>query len=133
NLPVDPRSPDVPATGEGLVAQPAQTSSAAALTPQTVGTSFLGAHSADSAFIPPDSMGDIGTTQFLVCVNGRIRTFTRSGVQDGALDTTTNNFFSSVRNGSNASDPRVRFDKLSGRWFLTMITVNTPNRIMIAV
>ena len=32
------------------------------------------------------------------------------------------------------SDPRVRYDRLSGRWFITMIDVNgTNNRILIAV
>ena len=32
------------------------------------------------------------------------------------------------------SDPRVRYDRLSGRWFITMIDVNgTNNRILLAV
>src|SRR5262249_49943022 len=31
------------------------------------------------------------------------------------------------------SDPRVRFDRLSGRWFLSCISVDTPNRICLAV
>ncbi len=42
-------------------------------------------------------------------------------------------FFSSVRSAS-TSDPRVRYDRLSGRWFITMIDVNgINNRILIAV
>jgi hypothetical protein len=77
-------------------------------------------------------MADVGTNQIVVCVNGRIRSFNRSGVPDGALDTTTDNFFSSVLHGSSTTDPRVRFDRLSGRWFVTMITVNAPNWVLIA-
>ena len=102
--------------------------------PQTVGVNFLGAQFSESGFvIPPDSMGDVGPSQFLVCVNGRIRTFTKAGVADGALDASTDVFFAPATGGNGTSDPRVRYDRLTGRWFLTMITVNTPNRILIAV
>ncbi len=110
------------------------TSQAGPLTPQTVVTSFLGAQLSDTVgYVPPDSMADVGTNQIVVCVNGRIRTFNKQGAADGALDTTTDNFFASVLGGSSTSDPRVRFDRLSGHWFITMITVNTPNFVLIAV
>ncbi len=102
------------------------------LLPQTVGTSFLGAVVSESGFIPPDSMGAVGPTQVLVIVNGRIKVFDKAGVL-GALNASTDTFFNSVRNGSGTSDPHVRYDRLSGRWFLTMINVSTPNRVMIAV
>src|ERR1051325_4648922 len=78
-------------------------------------------------------MGDVGPDQIVVCVNGRIRSYTKAGVADGALNATTDNFFASVLGGSSTSDPRVRFDRLSRRWFITMITVNTPNFVLIAV
>jgi Putative Ig domain len=110
------------------------TSQAGPFAPQTVGTSFLGAQLSDTiGYVPPDSMADVGSNQIVVCVNGRIRTFNKNGVADGALDTTTDNFFASVLGGSSTSDPRVRFDRLSGHWFITMITVNTPNFVLIAV
>jgi hypothetical protein len=104
------------------------------LFPQTVGTSFLGAQVSESGFIPPDSMGAVGPTQVLVIVNGRIKVFDKAGVL-GALNATTDSFFASVRNGSSMSDPHVRYDRLSGRWFLSMINVSTapPNRICLAV
>jgi hypothetical protein len=112
---------------------PTQDSLLSTLAPQTVGTSFVGATLTDSGFIPPDSMGAAGPTQFLICVNGRIRTFTKSGAQDGALDTTTDTFFNSVRNSSDTSDPTVIFDRLSQRWYITMINVSSSgNRILIA-
>ena len=93
-----------------------------------------------SRSIPPNCVGDIGPTQFLVCVNGRIRTFNRSGAPDGAIEMTSDAFFASVRgvapSGGPTADPRVRYDRLSGRWFVTMRTVSVPpnaNLMLIAV
>ncbi len=104
------------------------------LTPQTLGVSFTGATLADSGFIPPDSMGDVGPTQYVVMVNGRIRSFSKTtGIADGVLDADTDVFFNSVRNSSSTSDPRVRYDRLTQRWFLVIINVSTPNRILLAV
>src|SRR5207247_920330 len=49
------------------------------------------------------------------------------------LDLSTNTFFDLVRNNSNTSNPRVTYDRLAQRFFITMINVTTPNRILIAV
>src|SRR5574337_567816 len=100
-------------------------------TPQTVGTSFLGPKLSESLFVPPDSIGAVGPSQVLVIANGRIKVFDKSGVL-GGLNVTTDTFFASVRTAS-ASDPHVRYDRLSGRWFVTMIDVATVNRVLIAV
>ncbi|HEV2473816.1 MAG TPA: hypothetical protein VGS41_14160, partial [Chthonomonadales bacterium] len=100
--------------------------------PQPVGVTFLGAQQSESPYVPPDSMGAVSPTQVLFCENGRIKVFSKAGVL-GALNASTDTFFSSVLGGSSASDPRVRFDRLSQRWFITMINVTTPNRVMIAV
>ena len=108
-------------------------SAARAHTAVTVATSFIAAQYADTGVVPPDSMGDIGLTQFLLCINGRIRTFDRSGNPDGALNVTTANFFDSIRGDGDTADPRVRYDRLSGRWFVSMLSYETPTRIMIAV
>jgi hypothetical protein len=79
-------------------------------------------------------MGTVGPTQFIVMVNNRIVSFNKTtGIADGVLNVTTNTFFNSVRNGSGTSDPRIRYDRLSQRWFLLIINVSTPNRILIAV
>jgi hypothetical protein len=114
--------------------QAAPGQSIAAFAPQTASTSFLGAQISDTiGYVPPDSDGDVGPNQILVCVNGLIRTFTNAGIQDGALDTTTDNFFSSVRSAS-TSDPHIRYDRLSQRWFVLMIDVaGVNNRVLIAV
>ncbi len=134
-LPQNPASPATSLwpTGKGF-ATGQTTSQGAMFTPQVVGTSFLGAQISDTVgYVPPDSMADVGPSQILVCVNGRIRTFTKNGVADGTLNATTDAFFGSVSGGSSTTDPRVRYDRLSGRWFVTMLTVNTPNFVLIAV
>jgi IPT/TIG domain-containing protein len=99
--------------------------------PQTVGASFLGAAVSESGFIPPDGMGAVGPTQVLVIVNGRIKVFSKSGAL-GGLNASTDAFFNSVR-GAGTTDPHVRYDRLSGRWFVSMLDVSSPNRVLIAV
>ena len=99
------------------------------------GVSFRAVSTAlgESPFVPPDSMGDIGPTQILVHVNGRIRVFDRNGVL-GPLNSNNNNFWESVRNGVRLSDPEVRYDRLTGRWFMVMMNLEAVNnRIVIAV
>ncbi len=89
---------------------------------------------ADTGSFPPDTMGDVGPAQYLVGVNGRIRTISKAtGLADGALDATMNAFFASVRNGFSATDPRVRYDRRSGRWFVVAINLTLSNRFMVAV
>src|SRR5437867_659594 len=83
-----------------------------------------------------------GPSRFVVAVNGRLRTFNKaSGVADGVLDTTTDNFFASVMTPVSpnfTTDPRIRYDRLSGRWFVLIIDVpggngTSPNRVLLAV
>src|SRR5262245_1384640 len=99
--------------------------------PQTVGTSFKGVGISESGFIPPDSMGDVGPTQILMEVNGRIKVFSKTGVL-GGLNASDSSFWASVASG--VSDPQVRYDRLSGRWFVLGITLeSTNNKIVLAV
>lgn len=91
---------------------------------------FLGARleQADYMFpsngsFPPDTMGAVGPTQFVVALNGRIRSFDKTtGQPDFILDTTANNFFMNVSNNSHTTDPRIRYDRFTERWFIIMIT-----------
>ncbi len=105
--------------------------------PQTLGVNFLGADLADSNALPPDTMGAVGPSQFLVAVNGRLRSFDKAtGASDGGLNADTDVFFTSVRNGGGTYSPRVRYDRTSGRWFVTALTLGptpTNNRVLIAV
>ena len=141
-LPVNPASPrvaSVPAMPvEQMVYTPAQKGVPMhEFSPQTLGTNVtvatLSGTFATSSF-PPDCNGAIGPTQFIVAVNGRIATYNKTtGVFDGVLNSTTDVFFTSVRSGSGTSDPMIRYDRLSGRWFVTIINVSTPNRWLLAV
>ena len=52
---------------------------------------------ADTGAFPPDSMGAVGPTQFILAVNGRIRSFNKqTGVADGVLNADMDIFFQSV-------------------------------------
>jgi hypothetical protein len=106
------------------------------LNPQTPGTSFKGVTVSESGFIPPDSMGDIGPTQILFAENGRVKVFDRNGVL-GALNVTDSTFFASVLAvNEEVTDPQVRYDRLSQRWFVTMLSLPATaiaNKILIAV
>ncbi len=105
--------------------------------PQTVGVNFTAATLSGinpTLSFPPDCMGAVGPSQFVVFVNGRLVTFNKTtGVADAVLNADPDVFFASVRNGSITSDPRIRYDRLSGRWILAIINVSTPNRILLAV
>ncbi|MFN0087436.1 MAG: hypothetical protein ACKVX9_18750, partial [Blastocatellia bacterium] len=101
---------------------------------QTLGPSFTGATLSETSSFPPDTMGDVGPTQYLVGVNGRIKVFDKATSTLGALNADMDVFFQSVRGASFTSDPRVRYDRLSGRWFVIMINVDSVNnRIVLAV
>jgi hypothetical protein len=119
--------------------------------PQTLGTQFTGATGpTETGTFPPDTMGTVGPTQFFVFLNGRLRTFNKTtGTADGVINADPNVFFSSVMTPVGGSvvrnftsDPRVRYDRLSGRWILTIVdvpcanagcTTTNNNRALIAV
>jgi hypothetical protein len=118
--------------------------------PQTLGTQFDGATGpTETGAFPPDTMGAVGPTQFFVFLNGRMRTFNKTtGVADGVINVDSDVFFASVITPPGAgevsftSDPQVRFDRLSNRWFVVIIDVvlnaatgatTKANRVLIAV
>ena len=89
---------------------------------------------AAAGYYPPDTDGDVGPTQVIALVNGRIILYNKSGVNPNILNSSTDNFFASVRNGSNAVDTKIRFDRTSQRWFVSAITnASASNRILLAV
>lgn len=103
---------------------------------------FDGPNLNDAPFYPPDTQGDVGPTQFIAMINGRVRSYDKAtGVADGALNADTDVFWSSVMTpgaGNFTTDPHIRYDRLSGRWFAVMIDVpggngDLENRIMLAV
>ncbi|HUP68845.1 MAG TPA: Calx-beta domain-containing protein [Acidimicrobiales bacterium] len=103
---------------------------------QTVTSSFTAATLADTLTVPPDPMGAAGPTQFVIGLNGLIRSFNKAtGARDNALNHSMDVFFQSVRTpGFSITDPRVRFDRLSGRWIVVAIDkAPNSNRVVFAV
>jgi hypothetical protein len=131
----NPEAPDVaqwpPARGVKAGEARAQADERA---PQPLGVDFQAIQASEAGFIPPDSMGAVGPTQLMVVANGRIKVFSKAGAL-GGLNTSTENFFASVGGVTNGtSDPHIRYDRLSGRWFVVIITVaNCPNNVLVAV
>ncbi len=105
--------------------------------PQTQALTFIGAtlSGAHPTFsFPADAMGAVGPTQYVVFVNGRLATYDKNtGLADGVLNVDPDVFFAGINNGSTTTDPRVRYDRLSGRWFLIIINTSTPNWVLLAV
>ena len=83
---------------------------------------------------PPDTMGAVGPTQFIAAQNCRFVSYDKAtGLPDGVLNTTPDAFFASVRS-SFTSDPHIRYDRTSQRWYIVMIDIAFPNnRILLAV
>ncbi len=127
-----PQNPNAPALSQWPPPTAADVPATLA-SPPPVASSFDGPDFTESLFFPPDSMGDVGPTQYIVTVNGRIRTYSKTTLAaDGVLDVTANTFFNPVRNGVTAVDPRIRFDRHSNRWFIVYFTVAVPSRLVIA-
>ncbi len=84
----------------------------------------------ESGFIPPDTTGAVGPANIVVPLNGRIKIFSRTGVEQ--YSATLNDFFSSVLPSGNAFDPRVEYDAITGRWFVIAINGGGDNTVMLA-
>ncbi|MEY2545004.1 MAG: hypothetical protein QOG48_121 [Verrucomicrobiota bacterium] len=129
------------------VATPSAATVTQAQSAQTIGRAFLGVTGpAETGAFPPDSMGAVGPSQFIVFVNGRLRSFNKAtGTADGVMNVDPDVFFKSVMTPAPVnftSDPQIRYDRLTNRWFLIIIDVpsssssnigDTPNRILVAV
>ncbi len=126
-------NPDAPAVSHFPLNVPA----APVHGPRSVHTpalSFDGATLADTGAFPPDSMGTVGPTQFVVFVNGRMRTFTKTGTADGVINANPDVFFASVMTPVGGSvvqnftsDPQIRYDRFTSRWFMSIIDVPCTN------
>ncbi len=145
------RRPDRSSLADAYAAQPVADASksllAATLPAQKLGIKFTGATLSDTSSFPPDTMGAAGPSQFIVAVNGRIRSFNKTtGLKDGAIDLDMDVFFQSVMTPQGGgvvenytTDPHIRYDRLSKRWFIVIMdtpgsnTSTLANRIMIAV
>ncbi|MCX7003637.1 MAG: hypothetical protein NTV22_10260 [bacterium] len=105
--------------------------------PQATGTLFNARN--DTGWLPPDTMGAIGPNHFMEVINGNVTIYSRTGTQ--LSDVTLASFFTVTIGGvtyprGGAFDPRVLYDRRSGRWFATAMEfgANTiSNDVILAV
>lgn len=117
---------------------------------QSLHSNFQGITLNESSSIPPDCMGDVSETQVCIAANGRIKFYDKPTLCDAPVTTSTTAgafslvnpqfsidldvFFASVRGNIGTTDPHVRYDRLTKRWFVVAINVATKsNRMLIAV
>jgi hypothetical protein len=84
---------------------------------------------------PPDVMGDVGSENILSLTNERIRIINKKNIQQ-VISIGIDNFFTlGLGKPTIVSDPHVRYDRLTGRWFICAISVNEnfSNRLLLAV
>ncbi len=101
----------------------------------TIGVNFTGSNYNNSGFIPPDTMGAVGPNHVVELLNGRYAVYNKSGsfIQGSTLD----QFWVSAGvtpAGSFSFDPRVVYDKYSGRWFAVAVdNGGGANNVLVAV
>ncbi len=117
----------------------------------TIWGSYANVAGRESPYTPPDNCGDVGFTQIIATANTRMKVFNKPSVTGTPSTTPTgtstttltdvlnvdlNYFFSNPSLGiSGISDPHVRFDRLTGRWFIVAIDINnkTNNYCCVAI
>ncbi len=152
----DPNSKSVPKAGSlvdaGISGSGITTSSIGLATSNflTIWGSYASVSGRESPYTPPDNCGDVGPDQIIATANCRMKVFTKPSITSpvstptGTSGTTLtavvnvdlNTFFSNPSLGiSGISDPHVRYDRFSGRWFIVAIDVNhrTNNYACVAV
>ena len=98
---------------------------AARLAPQSAGTTINGLTLATTQqSIPPDTQGAVGPNHAMILVNSNLAIYNKAtGVRIGNI-VTLDSFFAVTSGGTSypragSYDPRVVYDRLSGRWFAT--------------
>lgn len=82
-------------------------------------------------FIPPDTMGAVGKTQYMVTLNGTIGVYDKN---TGALQAATSDvsFWAGAGQTGTSGDPRVMYNAAAGRWITLAFGANVAD-IQIAV
>jgi hypothetical protein len=105
--------------------------------PQTPVDEIVGPNEMDTlGFVPPDTMGAVGPTQFLFSVNTHLQAFNKTSPHTKIFDVDEQAFWGTVGFAAQGvSDTHVRYDRASGRWFITEIDIpaSSANNILLAV
>jgi Secretion system C-terminal sorting domain len=84
---------------------------------------------------PPDVVGDVGPADIVSMTNERVRIINKNNLNDVNSFGIDNFFTVGLGVETVVSDPHVRYDRLSGRWFFCAISINefASNRVLLAV
>ncbi len=97
----------------------------------TIDTSFEGISLAQSLFVPPDVQVAAGPDRVVEMVNANVSVWAKDGTLVRSQPLTS---IFSASSSEYLSDPKIRFDPLSGRWFASIVVVaSIPTRIELAV
>ena len=94
------------------------------------GTAQADNHLLGGAFRPPDTMGAIGTTQFVETTNGSVTIYERSGTILSRVSSSA--FWQGIGQTGSAGDQRILFDHYTNRWIAVGFGATT-NIVVIGV
>ncbi len=77
--------------------------------------------------IPPDTMGAVGTTQYVELINGSFSVYNKSTGALAAPRVTDSSFWQAAGGTATGGDPRVLFDKQTNRWLAIGFGANVAN------
>lgn len=80
------------------------------------GTSDYDSRALGRGLIPPDTMGAVGTTQYVQLINGSFSVYDKATGALAAPRIGDSTFWTNIGGGATGGDPRVLFDKPSNRW-----------------
>ena len=80
------------------------------------GTSDYDSRALGAALIPPDTMGAVGTTQYVQLINGSFSVYDKATGALAAPRISDSAFWTSIGGGATGGDPRILFDQPSNRW-----------------
>ncbi len=80
------------------------------------GTSDYDTRALGIGVIPPDTMGAVGTTQYVQLINGSFTVYNKSDGSLAAPRQTDSSWWTSLGGTTTGGDPRVMFDPVTSRW-----------------
>lgn len=80
------------------------------------GTSDYDTRALGVGLLPPDTMGAVGTSQYVQLINGSFSVYSKATGALLAPRITDSNFWTSIGGGTTGGDPRVLFDNRTNRW-----------------
>jgi len=116
-----PRAIRDDATGNNIVDPSAPTQGGPSAAPISLGLSFEGTSDFDTralgvGLIPPDTMGAVGTSQYVQLINGSFSVYSKTTGALLAPRVTDSTFWTNNGGGATGGDPRVLFDQRTSRW-----------------